>query len=90
MTEKTVAQIIMVLAMVNVILRTSSRCVITMEGTVVNLRKSMMGFVMLETWIACAISMKNGRMIAFVITKTSLEPFPPYLYFYIYYVHTAN
>ena len=49
MMARTVVQITMVLAMVNVSPKTISRCVIMMEGIVVNLRKSMMGFVMLET-----------------------------------------
>ena len=43
-----------------------------MEEIVVNLRKSMMGFVTLETWTECVTLMENS-MTAPVITKTWQE-----------------
>ena len=68
MMARTVVQITMELEMVNVSLKTSSRCVTMMEEIVVNLRKSMMGFVTLETWTECVTLMENS-MTAPVITR---------------------
>ena len=49
MTEETVVQTTMELEMVIVILKTSFRCVIMMEETVVNLRESMIYLSYLQT-----------------------------------------
>ena len=49
MMARTVVQITMVLEMATVILKIISGCVTMTEEIVVNLRKSMMGFVTLET-----------------------------------------
>ena len=61
MMAGTVVQITMGLEMATVIPRILSRRVTMMEGTVVNLRRSMTGFVMFEIWTECVILMDIGQ-----------------------------
>ena len=69
MMARTVVQITMELEMATVILTMLSRCVTMMEGTVANLRKSMMDFVTLETLTEC-VTLRENLMIVHVITGT--------------------